>query len=249
MIRKSVGPVVLRSGTQTLRGGSGLFLWAKSFLSRYANCHRTLGGMSDIELKDTRAASPVSRRFNGLRPALALLAFVMLLVAAPQEAQAENLIKQPGAHNRYSFELEPRIGLYYGGYGWRGRYRDRDRFYCCGPAAAFGPGVHASIPFMHNGPIDSINNNIAINFGIDTYFPGGTAIISLPAAFQWNFYFTDIISVLGEVGFVSNIWTGYGGFFEMDPLIQGGGRFQFGKVGVIVRVGWPILSVGANIQF
>jgi len=32
-------------------------------------------------------------------------------------------------------------------------------------------------------------------------------------------------------------------------VFQGGGRFQFGKVGVLVRVGYPMLSVGANFQF
>lgn len=216
--------------------------------------------MKQVEMKGLRwpgfaNSSSLSRRWraaswwrpaNWWRPAAVVLAFALVLVAAPSAAQAENLIKQPGAHNRYKWELEPRLGLYYGGWGWRGRDRFNRRW---GWGGAFGPGVHASIPFMHNGPIDTINNNIGIHFGVDTYFPPNTAILSFPVAFQWNFYFTDIISVVGEVGLVSNVWTGYGGWFEIDPLFQGGGRFQFGKVGVIVRVGWPSISVGANIQF
>lgn len=165
----------------------------------------------------------------------ALLAFTLLVGAlslAPA-AQAENLIKQPGAHNRYAFELEPHLYYRYGR-GWN----------------AVGPGVRAAIPFMHNGPIDTINNNIAISFGADIAFHSNSdAVIDIPVAFQWNFYFTDVISVLGEVGLVSSIWTGPGSDFDVDPLFQGGGRFQFGKVGILVRVGYPALTVGANFQF
>jgi hypothetical protein len=31
----------------------------------------------------------------------------------------------------------------------------------------FGAGFRASIPLFHNGPIDTINNNMAITFGFD----------------------------------------------------------------------------------
>lgn len=170
--------------------------------------------------------------------ALGLSAFLFALTAAPESAHAENLIKQPGAHNRYSWELEPQLAVKWG--CWRG----------CGNTGV-GPGVRASIPFMHNGPIDTINNNIAISFGLNTYFYGNDAVgWNVPVAFQWNFYFTDIISVLGEVGLHSELVTWNGGSnFDVYPLFQGGGRFQFGKVGVLVRVGYPGASVGANIQF
>ena len=132
--------------------------------------------------------STVSRIRSRILPlAFALAAAVTCLVSAPSEAHAENLIKRPGAHNRYKFELEPHLGFWW---GW-GNRDDLD----------FGPGIRASIPFMHNGPIDTLNNNIGISFGLDTYFPNGDlVIISSPVAFQWNFYFTDVISVLGEAG-------------------------------------------------
>lgn len=195
--------------------------------------------------------SPQRRSFRILgQVTLALCALVLSLTSLPSEAHAENLIKRPGAHNHYSWELEPQLvlrthapyagrGRGYGYYGWTG----------------VGPGVRVSIPFMHNGPIDEINNNIGISFGASTTFhpvyAGRDAVVlNLPVAFQWNFYFTDIISVLGEAGLNTPItfWAGYSDF-SVEPLIQGGGRFQFGKVGVLVRVGWPLLSVGANIQF
>jgi hypothetical protein len=100
---------------------------------------------------------------------------------------------------------------------------------------------------MHNGPIDSINNNIGISFGVDTYFPGGAFVMHLPAAFQWNFYFTDIISVIGEAGLAFNFGDLPG--LWVDPIFSGGGRFQFDKVGIVVRLGYPDITVGANFQF
>jgi hypothetical protein len=171
------------------------------------------------------------RRLAGLALSLGLSAATLTL--APSTASAsENLIKRPGAHNRYSVELEPHLSLYYG--DWSNRVEG-------------GPGVRVAIPFMHNGPIDTINNNIGISFGADTYFPGGAFVMRIPVAFQWNFYFTDIISVLGEVG----LSTSFGDLPDLwfDPIMSGGGRFQFGKVGVVVRVGYPEMTVGANFQF
>jgi hypothetical protein len=195
--------------------------------------------------------SQQTREFRTLIQAIvAALAVALTLVSLPGTAQAENLIKRPGAHNHYDWELEPQLVLRTSApYGGRGRYGYR------GGWTGFGPGVRVNIPFMHNGPIDEINNNIGISFGASTTFHpvyrGRDAVVlNIPVAFQWNFYFTDIISVLGEAGLNTPL-TFYGGYthFTVEPLIQGGGRFQFGKVGILVRVGWPLLSVGANIQF
>lgn len=182
----------------------------------------------------TTRASSLIHSSHLLRHVCAFALLCAALVWAPNSAQAENLIRRPGAHNHYSFELEPHLNVYYGG----------------GARAHVGPGIRASIPFMHNGPIDSINNNMAITFGLDFYFPPGGFAAAIPVAAQWNFYFTDIVSVLGEVGIVGNFGS-YQGFNlnVLDPYIQGGGRFQFGKVGVLVRVGYPSFSVGANFQF
>ena len=163
----------------------------------------------------------------------------LVLTAAPSEAHAANVIKQPGAHNHYSWELEPHLAVRWG------------RWYDNG--AGVGPGIRASIPFMHNGPIDTINNNIGISFGLDTYFFNNSVVgWSAPVAFQWNFYFTEVISVLGEVGLHSELdvaTNGGGDRFDVYPLFQGGGRFQWDRIGVLVRLGWPGASVGCNIQF
>lgn len=197
----------------------------------------------------------------------ALFLFAMSLLALPRSAQAENLITQPGAHNEYSFEIEPQLVLRTAGPRWGNYYCDRyydepgpGRGDCrygyggYGGWAGVGPGVRVNIPFMHNGPIDSINNNIGISFGGSLTFHGyagyRATVLNLPVAFQWNFYFTDVISVLGEAGLNTPVtfWNG-GSHFGVEPLMQGGGRFQWEKVGIIVRVGWPLLSVGANFQF
>ncbi|HSC88163.1 MAG TPA: hypothetical protein VLC09_12860 [Polyangiaceae bacterium] len=189
----------------------------------------------------TNYDNSMPRAFRSLKAIVLGLALgLVALVSMPDTAQAEGVIKRPGAHNQYKWELEPQLAVKY--YCWNG----------CGNAG-FGPGVRASIPFMHNGPIDSINNNIGISFGLNTFFYGGNNEVigwNVPVAFQWNFYFTEIISVLGEVGLNSELATFNGGSdFDIYPLFQGGGRFQFGKLGVLVRVGIPYASVGLNIQF
>lgn len=175
------------------------------------------------------------------------VAFGVAFACAPEVAHAQNLIKRPGAHNHYSVEVEPQFAISWAGHA----HRYDDVYYDSG----FGPGIRFSIPFMHNGPITNLNNNIGINFGLNTFFYSSRydynpIVWSMPVAFQWNFYFTDIISVLGEVGFSTNLVTtrDYTDFYA-DPIFQGGGRFQFGKVGIIVRVGYPMLTVGANFQF
>jgi hypothetical protein len=209
--------------------------------------------MSFVHRKSSSIASRSRLARAVSRLAAGLLAVALTWAAAPEDAQAQNLIKRPGAHNRYTWELEPQLVLrpgtpYIGprgrGYGW-GYYG----------WAGVGPGIRVNIPFMHNGPIDTINNNIGISFGASTtwhpvYASRDAVVLNLPVAFQWNFYFTDIISVIGEVGLNTPVtfWSGYTRFW-VEPLFQGGGRFQFGKVGVVVRVGWPVLSVGANFQF
>jgi hypothetical protein len=166
------------------------------------------------------------------------------LACLSQNAEAAGVIKRPGAHNHYEWELEPQLVIRTNIPYWNGGN---------GNWTGFGPGVRASIPLMHNGPIDSINNNIAISFGGSMTWHGNNTnvtVLNLPVAFQWNFYFTEIVSVLGETGLNTPITFANGNTqFDVEPFIQGGGRFQWDKVGVIVRIGYPSFSVGANFQF
>ncbi len=193
-------------------------------------------------------------------PGLVAFAAAAATMSLSDDASAQNIIKRPGQHAKYNLELEP-----HGIYQWNH------------PDDGPGFGVRFNIPLMHNGPISSINNNIAIGFGGDVAFwdynhrwrngydcdnanrfgdddcEGWT--LWFPVVFQWNFYFTDIISVFGEVGLAGqytnweNEWADDDDF-DLEFVGQGGGRFQFNDtVGLMVRIGWPYVSVGANILF
>ncbi|GEM_PF-422806 len=230
---------------------------------------RSYGGKNPQDLRSSHGTfSRISsfRAFHALASALASLALLVGLCIAPSTASAAGIIKQPGAHNKYTFELEPQLVLRpflpaWNGGGYGCRYQDcrnynNGYYYSYRNHAGVGPGIRATIPLMHNGPIDSINNNIAISFGLSTTFHStyyrdtNAVVLNLPVAFQWNFYLTKIISVLGEAGLNTPI-TFWGGtsHLNVEPLFQAGGRFQFGKIGILVRIGYPLLSVGANIQF
>jgi hypothetical protein len=126
----------------------------------------------------------------------------------PAAAQAQSVIKQPGNHPDYAVEIEPHLA-----FQWAGRL---------GANEGFGPGARVNIPFMHNGPISTINNNMGISFGLDVTFGDGglgycygpyydrrlysgydcsVTEFWLPVAMQWNFWLTKVISVFGEPGF------------------------------------------------
>lgn len=126
------------------------------------------------------------------------------LLATPALASAQ--IKQPGAHPHYSVELEPHVLVQ-----WNES--------CA--SDGFGPGFRATIPFLDNGPIPKINNNMGIGFGLDWahsginsrcpayyrngiyYGDGYTADIwQIPVVVQWNFFLLPKVSVFGEAGLV-----------------------------------------------
>lgn len=140
------------------------------------------------------------RQFN-----LGRIAVLALSPLVTNVAQARNVIKEPSQHPKYSAELEPHLVL-----DWAG---------APGPnGEGFGAGLRASIPLFHNGPIDRLNNNITVSFGIDWAhgaracgprrpgwqgaWPYDCSIDSFwfPVALQWNFFLTEVISVFGEPG-------------------------------------------------
>jgi hypothetical protein len=178
--------------------------------------------------------------------------------ATPAAAQ----IKRPGAHPQYSVELEPHLVL---------DWNDHD-----GPDddEGIGLGMRATIPFLDNGPVSTINNNMGIGFGLDYVWNDDDHcgwrrndndffdedcnwnVFYVPVVVQWNFWLTPIISVFGEAGFglERTHWEVDGCCEDSDTdvefLFWGGGRFLFGansSVGGIVRVGWPYLSLGVGI--
>ncbi|HEX6272641.1 MAG TPA: hypothetical protein VFZ53_06375, partial [Polyangiaceae bacterium] len=141
-----------------------------------------------------------------------------------------------------------------------------------------GLGLRASIPFVRNGPIPQINNNVGISFGGDFVFfdadfgcrNDGNALLGddcsgsnlwLPVTFQWNFFFTKVVSAFFEPGLAISYWQrdwidDCGG----DPcernasdldlaefVVFFGGRFLFTeRAGMTVRIGWPYVSVGGS---
>jgi hypothetical protein len=186
-----------------------------------------------------------------------------------REAHAQSVIRQPGNHPDYAFEIEPHLA-----FQWMNRF---------GTDSGFGPGVRFNIPFMHNGPIKSINNNMGISFGLDLTFGGGgygcypadrrmlgydcsVTELWLPVAMQWNFFLTKVISVFGEPGFAiaHRRWSypytcngnnqpacdARGNTTALEPVFSAGGRFMFSdKVGATVRLGFPMVTAGINILF
>jgi len=131
---------------------------------------------------------------------------VVLGVAYSAPAKAQSTIKQPGNHPTYSVDLEPHLAL----------GLDDSDFYGSG---GFGLGMRATIPFLRNGPIPNINNDMGIGFGLDWLSRGSSCnyyywgpnyrygynncsayAFYLPIVLQWNFYLTDIITVYGEPG-------------------------------------------------
>jgi hypothetical protein len=134
---------------------------------------------------------------RAVRPVL----FAALLIASSKRATAQ--IKEPGAHSRYSVELEPHFT-----FGWTDgpHHFDDD---------GVGVGLRASIPLIQNGPIMTINDSFALTFGVDWLhfddhhvracrdFPGPACddhdfaanAFWFPVAAQWSFYVHRRISV------------------------------------------------------
>lgn len=197
-----------------------------------------------------------------------LLALAAFLSVALASGAAAAQIKEPGQHPMYDLELDPHLLFQYG---------DRST-----GEQGLGFGVRASIPFVHNGPVPSINNNIGISFGADLAFFGGDEIcrrrgvqffaddcsawnVWFPAAAQWNFFLTPVVSVFGELGIAlqHERWSFEGtcsdgarctaseANTDVEPTAFAGGRFLiFGRrAGLTVRIGWPYLSVGAAMLF
>lgn len=159
-----------------------------------------------------QARSPRRAQRFACRASLAAAVLGSLVLLAPDEARAESIIKNPGDHPDYSVELEPHLVLQYAGRYWGGE--------------GWGPGIRVNIPIVENGFVSTINNNVAIGFGMDIAFGDNdcgwwwhrnrfdwrrdprwsgvecsTTDFWFPAVMQWNFWLTDVISVFGEPGF------------------------------------------------
>jgi hypothetical protein len=148
--------------------------------------------------------------------ALACLFLGTAILFGARNASADDTIKRPGDHPSYSVEIEP-----HGLWGWR--------HYYYAPNDGLGLGARFSIPIVDNGFVPSINNSVAISFGVDwlhysgdacyyyfgprapgpCYSLGDANYLLFPIAMQWNFYVAKRWSVFGEPGLVI-----YHGFFD-----------------------------------
>lgn len=127
-------------------------------------------------------------------------AFAAIATTAGGQANAQSIIKNPGDHPPYKVELEPHLAL-----GWAHLYRGN----------GLGLGARVGIAIVDNGFIKTINNSVAISFGLDWlrysecyYFDGrgrleygcGASYFVFPVTMQWNFWLSPKWSVFGEPG-------------------------------------------------
>ena len=151
---------------------------------------------------------------------------------------------QPRRHPDYSVEIEPHFVI-----GDLGTYE----------AGGYGVGARFGIPIVRNGFVPSINNNVAINFGVDLVHYGcyldnvscSANYLLFPVALQWNFFFSHSWSAYGEAGLflfkgfydnacVGNICAGGPSDLGALPTFAVGGRYHFNEhVALNLRIGYP----------
>jgi hypothetical protein len=188
------------------------------------------------------------------------VAFSLLTLAAPALAD-RSIIRQPGQHPNYVFEAEPHGILSFWGVPGPGN------------GSGVGVGFRGSVVIVDNGFVKTINNSVAISFGLDWVHyevddwcgywnppgPGGNQgicywdddanLIWLPVAMQWNFWLSENWSVFGEPGLAIRINDDhYDDDLDLDFVFYGGGRFHFSDaVSLTMRLGFPTsLSVGVS---
>ena len=179
------------------------------------------------------------RLFNATGLLSVLATGAALLSSTP--AHAQSIVKQPGNHPNYGLELDPHLVAQYADLPYT--------------SAGVGVGVRLSIPFVQNGPISSINNNIGITFGMDwahfgddglchgygyaPYYPETCNANELwfPVAVQWNFFLTRIISVFGELG-LSPHYTSFGYDGPCDPAVGGTCAYRTHNLDLFEPVFW-----------
>jgi hypothetical protein len=168
----------------------------------------------------------------------------------PRTAQAETIIGQPGNHPRYSVELEPHVLL-----GWAdiGTSDPFPRGVNLSNNAGFGPGLRLSIPLVDNGFVKTINNDVALGFGVDWahYGSSGANVLWFPIVMQWNFHITDVITVFGEPGAAFRYVSVQGNReLHADGVLQLGAKFMFSRyMGFTLRIGYPYVSAGLTMLF
>src|SRR5579859_4018996 len=134
---------------------------------------------------------------------LFVCALCALCLGVSSVAKAEeSIIRHPGDHPNYTFEIEPHLDFAF--------------FLPTARSTGVGLGGRFTIPVVKNGFVSTINNNVGVGFGLDWlhyngcyryYFVGPnypycTNLDSfwIPVVMQWNFFLATHWSVFGEPG-------------------------------------------------
>ena len=170
---------------------------------------------------------------------------------------AEGQINSPGNHLHYAIDLEPHLVL---------QWSEEE-----GLDEGLGLGMRVSWPVVDNGPLPEINNTLAVSTGADITFQSGNCRAMgadcdgwqfwLPVAAQWNFYFSQTLSLFAELGLAIQYvnldvceldTTACSGNDDVDvlPVFWLGGRYTAtDKVAFVLRLGFPSLIIGASFFF
>jgi len=125
--------------------------------------------------------------------------FLLAALSWSTTAAAQTRINRPASHP--DVEISPHLVV---------QWTDEPAW----DSDGIGVGLHAAIPVISNGPVTTINNSLAIGFGLDwahfdhacgPYALNATTNCAaddfwLPITVQWNFFFTDLISAFPELG-------------------------------------------------
>jgi len=155
---------------------------------------------------------------------------VVHLTPVATSGNEASIIGNPGEHPDYHLEIEPHGLLAFGGpfNAWHGN---------------LGAGVRASFPLIGNGPIPSVNNNLAIGVGGDFFVFNGAALF-VPIVGQWNFFLLSHFSLFLEAG----LGITFGGLHYVDPILGVGGRYHItDRLALTVRLEYPALAIGLSI--
>lgn len=184
-----------------------------------------------------------------LRAALAPIVLILLGMAVPRNAHADDLlIDRPSVHPQYNFEAEPHVLL--------------GVLPPPGPADGngFGLGFRGTFEIVDNGFVNTINNTVGIGVGVDyigyswDHCEAGrctdeaTGYLWFPIVMQWNFWLSREWSVFGEPGVGIRVDDED---ISLDPAqFFVGGRWHFSQyVALTARLGYPTFSVGASFIF
>jgi hypothetical protein len=182
-----------------------------------------------------------------LRVFFACVALFACIAISRRARAEESVIRHPGDHPNFAVELEPHLGF----------------AFLLPRAGSTGVGIggRATIPIVKNGFVPSINNSVAIGFGLDWLHYNGcyynvypytlnTVCDNLdsfwvPAVLQWNFFLSTHWSVFGEPG-ISIVYHNFGNYYGCLNAFGQPAPCANGPNHVAVE---PVIFVGGRYHF